>query len=290
MDKITELTLEFFDSRKGNFWGWAEDGEVAEWQTGTTICYTADLLNILRGYSGRPVPHIGAVILSVLACSDNWHKGVAAHGVLHRRLRFSKLYHNKRTIEELDMLLYNAFETLNVINGVTKELRSDSMRIPLIRAIFEDLDEIHIAVNDITPTIERFQGIRAQEGIARFKIDTPLYFLLELEALQNSHWRQKGSLALEQYLMTNLVDTPKPADIVPLPEPESTPLTLMEELLQDDKTEGLAQLTQRLLAAIKIPAHTRGASDQPFGGFSDITNRGNLDLCLSANWRKMMIL
>lgn len=276
MDRITELTLDFFDSRKRNFWHWADNGEVLELRTGETLCYKADLLDILRGLSGVPVPYLGAVILGITACSDNWQNKANIRNVLHTQI----LKNNHSSIPELNMRLHNAFETLNVIHGVVKELRSESMRIHLLRAIFEDLAPELTAVNDIEPVVDRFKGLLAQEGSEVFCISFQKNLLLELAAFENSKWRKKGSTALEHYLLTNLADTPKPADIAPLPEPETEPLTLIDELLQDDKTEGLARLTQRLRAAIHIPAKTKGASDQPFGGFSDITNRGNFDRLL----------
>jgi hypothetical protein len=55
---------------------------------------------------------------------------------------------------------------------------------------------------------------------------------------------------------------------------------LLEQLQQDTATTGLAQLTHRLIAALNIPMHAHGSSDQLFGGVSDITNRGNFDRLL----------
>ena len=276
MDGTTELTLDFFDARQKNFWHWAENGEILEWQSGETLCYTADLLDILRGFSRRPVPYIGAVILAIAACSDSQQNKANMSNMLHAQKRKFNTQKDYAETSEVDRLLYNVFETINIIRSVAKELRSGSMRIHLLRAIFEDLPDNLVAIKDIDPIVDRFKGILAQEGSDIFCISLQKNLVRELEALQNCKWREKGSAALEQYLLTNLVDTPKPADIEPLPEP----LSLIDELLRDEKTEGLARLTQRLLAAIHIPATTKGSSDQPFGGFSDITNRGNLDRLL----------
>lgn len=280
MDRITELTLDFFDSRRRNFWHWAENGEVLEWQFGGTLCYTTDLLDILRGFSGRGVPHIGAVILSLESCKENTEEISSVRGSLFRQMRRYDDSSKYSSTHDKAKLMDDAFKTLDTIRGVAKEFRSGTMRIHLLRAIFEDLPDNLVAIKDIDPVIDRFKGIMAQEGYTAFYISTPINLALELEALQNSPWRQKGSAALEQYLLTNLSKIPQPADIQPLPEPETESLHLIDELLKDEKTEGLARLTQRLLAAIRIPATTKGSSDQPFGGFSDITNRGNLDRLL----------
>ncbi|SEW36401.1 hypothetical protein SAMN05428988_4490 [Chitinophaga sp. YR573] len=67
---------------------------------------------------------------------------------------------------------------------------------------------------------------------------------------------------------------------LPLVLPEQQPADLLEQLAGDAQTEGLARLTQRLIAALKIPMQTRSNSDLSFGGVSDITNRGNFDRLL----------
>ncbi len=65
---------------------------------------------------------------------------------------------------------------------------------------------------------------------------------------------------------------------------------MLEQLEEDASTTGLAQLTKRLIAAINIPMHAHGSSDQLFGGVSDITNRKLLDrLLLSERWRMMTL-
>jgi MoxR-vWA-beta-propeller ternary system domain bpX1/MoxR-vWA-beta-propeller ternary system domain bpX0 len=287
--ELIDETLEYFGNRMGNFWHWSEDGEVIEWQTGKTLCYTADLLSILRGCSNQPMPHLGAILLVVAACSDNWEP-VMARSIVNRQTKLIDWYEEHREIEEVDMILHNAFETLAIVRSLDKDVRSGAMRIPLIRAVFENIWSFHTAFDNIEPFLKHWidwsEDKEERVELIRYLTNPdvmeqqPVFLLKELEALQSSEWRKTGTKALEEYLLTNLTDTPKPAEIAPLPEPITTPLTLIEELLQDDKTEGLAQLTQRLLAAIKIPSQTRGSSDQPFGGFSDITNRGNLDRLL----------
>ncbi|GAA3936261.1 hypothetical protein GO495_14085 [Chitinophaga oryziterrae] len=68
--------------------------------------------------------------------------------------------------------------------------------------------------------------------------------------------------------------------LLPLVLPEHQPADLLEQLAGDSRTEGLARLTQRLIAALKIPMQARSNSDRSFGGVSDITNRGNFDRLL----------
>jgi MoxR-vWA-beta-propeller ternary system domain bpX1/MoxR-vWA-beta-propeller ternary system domain bpX0 len=274
-----DLTLEYFGSRVGNFWHWSEEGEVVEWQRGNTLCYQVDLLSILRGCYNQPMPHLGAILLVVAACSDNWD-AVLARKILNDQVKRIGWYQEYHQTEALYMMLDHAFDTLKMVHGLSKDVRSEAMRIPLIRAVFENLLTTNVAFDDIEPFVECWAELAEHLTNPYVKDLQPVNFLQELAALQNCAWEEKGTLALEQYLLTNLTDTPKPADIAPLPEPITTPLTLIEELLQDDKTEGLAQLTQRLMAAINIPAQTKGTSDQPFGGYSDITNRGNLDRLL----------
>jgi hypothetical protein len=83
--------------------------------------------------------------------------------------------------------------------------------------------------------------------------------------------------ALEVKLRTGLNRLPEKTE-AELPEPE--PLELLEQLAEDAKTEGISRLTRRLLAALNIPMHSQGSSQLPYGGISDITNRGSFDRLL----------
>jgi hypothetical protein len=68
------------------------------------------------------------------------------------------------------------------------------------------------------------------------------------------------------------------SEMIQIPAPQ--PAELLEQLAIDPQTSGLANLTQRLIAALKIPMQARTSIDQSFGGVSDITNRGNFDRLL----------
>src|SRR5213075_1714521 len=71
-----------------------------------------------------------------------------------------------------------------------------------------------------------------------------------------------SALRLEMAIRTGLKELP---NAVELEVPKQETGDLLEQLRQDPTTTGLAQLTQRLIAALNIPMHAHGSSDQLFG-------------------------
>jgi hypothetical protein len=82
---------------------------------------------------------------------------------------------------------------------------------------------------------------------------------------------------LELKLRTGLTVLPKKA---PLTLPEESGTDLLGQLYEDVKTRILSGLTRKILAAIRVPMHLAGSSEQSLGGVADISNRGPFDKLL----------
>ena len=281
MDDITQKAFDFFSPGKNNFWRWADQGEIIEWTSGETIVYRRELRELLSLFKGKGLPPLEAVLMILDACKDNWN---AEHFVskLNKLAGFEDIPlpiwmpdFAVDKLPELDKQQYLAIRTLIEVSRLPKEMRSNDYRTLVLLKIFEyapsfltpaDYASSHLYVfgGDIFTNWIKSQILHDHNRVAESIEALSLFAVYE---------------ELEELLNTGLEKVPEPA---PLPIPEPIPSTddLLTQLSKDHQTAGLARLTKRLIAALNIPPHTQGASDQPLGGVSDISNRGDFDRLL----------
>lgn len=258
MSSIVQQVADYFSPGEDHFWKWSEDGEVVEWFSGDTICYRKDLIDVLFELRNIGLPPIDVVLLIIAGCKGN------------------------SQIENLSVFYQEAAQSivkkLKIIHELPGSLRIGTARAHLIKEIFKNSNQL-LPLNESAFIVREFayagtrsilltKAPKSKSRSLNF-LDGSFAEILKLENLYN----------LESLLRTGLEQTPEPA---PLPTPEPIPSNddLLTQLSQDPQTAGLARLTKRLIAALNIPPHTQGASDQPLGGVSDISNRGDFDRLL----------
>ena len=258
MSSIVQQVADYFSPGEDHFWKWSEDGEVVEWFSGDTICYRKDLIDVLFELRNIGLPPIDVVLLIIAGCKDN------------------------SQIDNLSAFYQEAAQSivkkLKIIHELPGSLRNGIARAHLIKEIFKNSNQL-LPLNESAFIVREFafagtrsifltKAPKSKSRSLNF-LDGIFAEILKLENLHN----------LESLLRTGLEQTPEPAPL-PIPEPIPSNNDLLTQLSQDPQTAGLARLTKRLIAALNIPPHTQGASDQPLGGVSDISNRGDFDRLL----------
>ena len=279
MKTIINETLKYFRPPQNYFWRWSENGEVIEWSHGKTICYREDLIPILRELSKDGLPPLGAVLLILAACQKNWNESEDSRDILDGILKH--LLENglgRQGFKLLNDLFKNATSSMKVISEVDELLRKGESRKHLVCEILKNTTP-RLQVNLSESILDNFESGNFDDLI--FPSENPVnsdYYKNDLRPLAQAFSKFQNKTLLENYLRTGVMETPEPAE-VEIPE-EETPVDLLAQLAEDSKTAGVARLTQRLIAALHIPMHTSGTSDQSYGGVSDITNRGDFDKLL----------
>lgn len=258
MSSIVQQVANYFSPGEDHFWKWSEDGEVVEWFSGDTICYRKDLIDVLFELRNIGLPPIDVVLLIIAGCKDN------------------------SQIDNLSAFYQEAAQSivkkLKIIHELPGSLRNGIARAHLIKEIFKNSNQL-LPLNESAFIVREFafagtrsifltKAPKSKSRSLNF-LDGIFAEILKLENLHN----------LESLLRTGLEQTPEPAPL-PIPKPIPSNDDLLTQLSQDPQTAGLARLTKRLIAALNIPPHTQGASDQPLGGVSDISNRGDFDRLL----------
>ncbi|MEM1318630.1 MAG: hypothetical protein AAGG75_00170 [Bacteroidota bacterium] len=280
MSDTPKLTQEYFQAANNYFWRWAEKGTLLEWRDGRTICYREDLVQLLRQLEPTGLPPLGTILLVLSACQDRWGEtSIDSQKILGRVGIYIINTIAPKTAKVTNQSVKGAMRAMNMIHNLKKDFRQGNRRILLLQEIARHT-QYRIQPAAARAIIDYFETGNLDERI--FK---ELYLLqahrlpMDLQALEQFVRQYKNTEQLQLKLMTGVQQLPAPLTDLELPE-ESPPRDLLEELSQDQKTVGLAQLTQRLIAALHIPMHLQGRSDQSLGGYSDISNRGDFDKLL----------
>ncbi|MBO2010278.1 hypothetical protein [Hymenobacter negativus] len=274
-----DAAIKYFQATTDYFWRWAEGLDVVEWQDGNTIGYREELLGMLKSLltNGLALPQLGSVLLLLAGCSS-W-SDAAGERLWQQRRQYSGFLDDTLLTRNIDYTI----KLLQQVAALPAELRTGVPKQHLFREVFAERT---------SRSIEPVQALSMVDEWASGRLDVALQgigpsshwskLISDLIPLGNAGRRFEVPGSLELHLRTGLDQLPEP---LPLPEPPAPeilapPLDLMAQLAQDPRTAGLARLTQHLVAALRIPMHLQGASDQPLGGVSDVTNRGNFDRLL----------
>lgn len=274
MFDYTAQAIRYFQASKDYFWQWADGGKVIEFANGRTICYREDILFILRSLNIENKVSLGAALLLLCACKDNYNQLFEFESHIYP-LGY-KGHYNPQEHSEAKRMTRDTLAFLGIVNGLPYELRSGLNRISLLQAVLDrPLDSKQLL---LAPLLNEFaSGTLDEAALERTNTFTFSYLQGELGPFTSALQKFPDAETLELVLRTGLTQIPQKVEM-PLPAP--VPDDLMEELAADLKTAGLSRLAKKITAALNIPMHLSGSSDQSIGGVSDISNRGHYDKLL----------
>lgn len=270
-------TIHYFKAPNNYFWQWAEDGKVIEWKNGSTICFTEDLVILMKALTNSGVPSFGSVLLVLAACNDNWKSSSECLAILHGLKNAIPKDDTGSDDDVMDYYINQAVKGMDMISSLPEHLRKGTKRAHLLHEVFKDC-KYAIPENDLQSAVDELHSGKLDRYVLHdtYAISSQQY-MQDLECLARIFHTFPYPAKLEQQLLTGLFQMPAPLPIV---LPEAKPGDLLEELSKEIRTAGIANLARCIIAALNIPMHAHGSSDQLFGGVSDITNRGNYDRLL----------
>lgn len=287
-------TKKYFQAPQDYFWRWGDNGEVIEWPNGKTICYKRELGYILKESTQINLPSLGAVILLITPCLASEYDVNNACEELAAALKRSIRKDNessdeaivaKRLIQKevessdevIEYYIHRALEFMLLISRLPVELKRRQRSMHLLYEVFGE-QKFTPAQLDFKDAVDELNSGRLDEIIFKAgPVVSKEQFKRDLQYLSDALQKFPTVESLELKLRTGLTNIPERAE---LNLPENSPLDLFDQLAEDPKTVGISRLAKRLIAALNIPMHSQGSSDQSYGGISDITNRGNYDKLL----------
>ncbi|WP_316793775.1 ribosomal protein L7/L12 [Pedobacter frigoris] len=262
--------FDYFQSYDGYFWQWEDEGEVLAIPEASTIAYREFIFKLLQRLSPQGLPPFGPLLLAVIATNPG--------GKEHINIVYSIL---SRIIETTDDIsLSGSISFLKLLAEMEPEYKQGPKRLLLLQTIFEGCHDI-LSIPK-SRQLAKAYGDDSNKGRIDFKSipvtkhviqkDIRVISLLErrFSTVERILERMAGVVEFDENpeLETRIDEVLKPnADFV-------------DQLLSDTQTFPMAILLPHLWAALSIPFHQSLPSNQPLGGFSDLSNKGDFDRLL----------
>lgn len=277
-DRLLKIVVDYFRPPDNSFWQWADDGKVIQSTEGDTICYREEAIEILKDVSHDGLPSFHEILLVMFACHADWNIPRKRESIEMMAYYVESEEKNEANRKLLKANSDKARSLLDKISQLPQDLRTGSAKGLLIRTLFEN-SSTKLPFQTVQEMLYEFNSGRLDKYIFREGIEPrePV-FNAAMRSLAEVAERFKTTESLETKLRTGLDVISDSQLEIELPEERTS--DLLQQLSADPKTAGLATLTQHLIAALNIPMHAQGQSDQSFGGVSDISNRGNFDRLL----------
>jgi hypothetical protein len=287
MSEARQLAAAYFSNTSNDPWRWAENGRVLVWADGATIAFREELGDILELLAHDGLPPFGAIVLLLAACRGKFPRP-ALTGLGFEEASTSTGLPSPSQSSRPGQLMLRAWNDpanqefseflaqLRALHQLPAELRnSPKAKANLLAAIFEDFKG-----RRVQPARELVELLR--EGALPQDALNETSPLAEtngaVERFVSRRLGQLSAAALELRMRTGLEALPLPAELDL--KPAARIRELLTQLQTDPEYQGLAKVARDIMAALYLPRSLSEMDDLALGGFSDISNRGNLDRLL----------
>lgn len=252
------MTLtQYFQPHRHYFWEWETQDDVLSIPGGNTIAYRLQVAEILKALAPQGLPPLGALLLTVIATNPNGKTDL---------LDVSRIVGDSSTQKEM------AF--LNMLANLPKEYKTGKKRLLLFQAIFQKCHGV------LALTSSRYFSRALDDGFKpaskedyHEKVFIRDFRVIEIIA---------GKLKNVDDILARIAGLPILPEPIQLEQNETSaaPSDFIEELIQHTNTFHTGSLVKRIWSGLNIPVHSKLPSQQPLGGVSDLTNKGDFDKLL----------
>jgi ribosomal protein L7/L12 len=268
---------DYYQSHKNYFWVWEEDAEVLSISGGSTIAFREQVAEILIGIGEQGLPPFGSFLLAMVATNktiDNSLQFVQDSLIAYITKAQKSNLLNGEIIDE-------AFTFLKTLSKIPQEYKTGKRRQILLQTIFA---QSHNRLNAATSkgiAAGLKTNIHGRSRLLRQKEFTDSVFLKDFRVI--------GLLIRNFPTVQSIID-----GMGDLPELEESELPLLEDITTENSSYGdftdelmsnphtfhTGALIKTIWAGFNIPIFNTHPSEQPLGGVSDLSNKGNFDKLL----------
>jgi ribosomal protein L7/L12 len=267
---------EYITANEDYFWRWEEGYEVVEIPGGNTIAYTQVLKEMIVHLQDQGLPPFGSLLLIIAAINNN--AGSSIQQIKDLLAVAITTFHpfasnNQVTFAEAHRFLLTLAE-------LPEQYKSGDRRLALLQTIFSKCHNM-VSAQKAKEIVAGFTyghlDFNKMSKVYPFHISA---FEKDFKtvALLNRRFPTAQSIIKQMAEMPEAALNIEEADIDLVQEVEHK--DFVDELLEDARTFQLGSLIKPLWAGFKIPISTATPSQQPFGGVSDLTNKGDFDKLL----------
>ena len=141
MDDQKNSIAAYFGAPEEHYWRWSDNGDVIEYGSDLTICYTDELITILEEINDQGWPPLGSILLLLIAC-----KAPGKH-ILTLKYNLDYLLLNIRNKDgslflEIQEHLQQTIKLMNIVGKLPVEYRSGKKRSLLLKTIFAGIPPV----------------------------------------------------------------------------------------------------------------------------------------------------
>lgn len=258
----------YFQSYEKYFWQWEDDGAVVSIPGANTVAYKDYLGDVLEKLSPQGLPPFGSLLLAIIATNPD---GATSLDVVYR-ITSDAL----KTTDDND--LARAINFLKLLAELPGTFKEGPKRIQVLQVLFERCHNI-LSIRNSEEVVRKYRnGLNADSVLTfnRSVVDRDFRTL----SLLDSRFPDVDSILQR---IAGLPDHTK--FDVELEEQHIlrdgvAKIDLIDELISNNKTHTVGSLVRWLWAGLNIPVHSTLPSQQPLGGISDLTNKGDFDRLL----------
>ncbi|MES2775515.1 MAG: ribosomal protein L7/L12 [Bacteroidota bacterium] len=268
---------DYFQSYSNYFWQWEDDTEVLSIPNGGTIAYREQMVQTLQGLADNGLPPFGSLVLAFIATNNSLDDNV---GLIEKH--FTNFSISDRIVPHIDIEGYrDSFAFLRRLHQLPVSYKSGKRRMILLQTIFANS---HRKINSKTAKglAERF----AHKDFYKKKLPPQksfeysiFYKEFKVIGLLDRQFPTAQSIIDAMGDLPDLTDEDLP-ELITETASQETYKDFVEELIDRDETFQVGTLIKPIWAGFKVPVYNALSSEQPLGGFSDISNKGDFDKLL----------
>jgi len=255
----------YFISYRDYFWQWEEGGVIAI-PDSYTITYSGLLEQVLKGLCEQGLPRLGSLLLVISALNEN---GVDSISSIHHHFKVSKKAFALREFEK------HVHRFLTLLTQLPDEYKTGEKKLLLLQTIFEDCKWIASKEESL-----KVLNYLKNEDPIHCKSKASAYFDTYIKDLRTFSKLNKKYRTVAD-ILNKMANVPQLTEELKIEkEEEQTSEAFIDELKENSETFKVAALVKRIWSGINLPFHSSIPSQQPTGGVSDLTNKGNFDRLL----------
>lgn len=269
----------YFNPYKDYFWKWELDdslgqdinNHVVEISNGQSIAYLGAIVKDLEDLSPFGLPSFGAFLLVLISASITIQD--TAFDTFKNDILSADWASNK------SITIHHAFRVLEYVRNLPDAYKTGENKLELLQIVFKDCKN-KLGVKESQLLIEKVKGNKEYLNISSYQkefdynhiIDQDFKTIYRLVARFSSTEdiiSAMGKVSISEDLVEEIeIETSLPLEV-------SNEKSFVEELESHEKTYEIGSLIKRIWSGLNIPMNTNLPSNQPLGGVSDITNKGD---------------
>lgn len=259
---------EYFQSYHGYFWQWEDEGNVVAIPQAATVSYTYYLGAVIEKLAPQGLPPFGSLLLAIIATSPD---GNASLDVVYQIL-----CNALKTSDETDLSRATSF--LKLLASLPQPYKEGAKRILVLQTIFERT-HYNLSLKNSESVVEHYRKGLVPDPKNEFHRSVFVEDFRPLSLLESKFPDAES-------IISAISSLPDPQQIkIEFEERTGTDelakkTDFIDELIDNDKTHTVGSLIRWLWGGLNVPVHSSLPSQQPLGGISDLTNKGDFDKLL----------